>query len=187
MPYSVYFRLSGDIVDFLRFVFGNYLGSFWENQERRLYEKEELQREMTGFFKGKEHNRIIGEIADTQVELLKKRASLGRIAIKAKCGSVDEFYTKYNASKASHNEYQKQLEAWYAKYGTGLNTSTPKESTKEQKSSNRSKVDTSTPKRQLNKVSMKAALKEKKDIVKAYDEQKDRSLEKVKNRNAGLE
>ena len=49
------------------------------------------------------------------------------------------------------------------------------------------KVDTSTPKRQLNKVSMKAALKEKKDIVKAYDEQKDRSLEKVKNRNAGLE
>ena len=59
--------------------------------------------------------------------------------------------------------------------------------TKEQKSSNRSKVDTSTPKRQLNKVSMKAALKEKKDIVKAYDEQKDRSLKKVKNRNAGLE
>ena len=121
------------------------------------------------------------------MELSKKRSSLGRIAIKAKCGSVDELYTKYNVSKASHNEYQKHLEAWYTKYGTGENTSTPKESTKEQKSSNRSKVDTSTPNRQLNKVSMKAALTEKKDIVKAYDEQKDRSLEKVKNRNAGLE
>ena len=155
--------------------------------EDKLETLQEELSQVTGFFKGKERNRIIGEIADTQVELSKKRASLGRIAIKAKCGSVDEFYTKYNASKASHNEYQKQLETWYAKYGTGENTSTPKESTKEQKSSNRSKVDTSTPKRQLNKVSMKAALKEKKDIVKAYDEQKDRSLKKVKNRNAGLE
>lgn len=155
--------------------------------EDRIESLQEELSQVTGLFKGKERNRIIGEIADTQVELSKKRATLGRIAFKAKCGSVDEFYTKYNASKASHNEYQKQLKAWEAKYGSGEDTSTSKESTKEQKLSNRSEVDNSTPKRQLNRVSVKDALKEKKDVVKAYDEQKDRSLKKVKNRNAGLE
>ena len=108
------------------------------------------------------------------------------IAIKAKCLSVDDFYTKYNASKASHNEYQKKLKAWEAKYGTTEDTSTPSEPVK--KEAPRKESDrVSTPKRQLNKVSLKAALKEKKDIVKANDEQKGRSVKKEKNRNAGLE
>ena len=157
---------------------------------KKLEDKlESLQKKLsqtTGFFQGKERNRIISEIADTQVEISQKRASLGRIAIKAKCLSVDDFYTKYNASKASHNEYQKKLKAWEAKYGTTEDTSTPSEPVK--KEAPRKESDrVSTPKRQLNKVSLKAALKEKKDIVKANDEQKGRSVKKEKNRNAGLE
>ena len=150
---------------------------------------ESLQKKLsqtTGFFQGKERNRIISEIADTQVELSQKRASLGKIAMKAKCGSVDDFYTKYNASKASHNEYQKKLKAWEAKYGSTEETSAPSEPVK--KETLKKEVDrVSTPKRQLNMVSMKAALEEKKAIVKANDEQNGKSVKKEKNRNAGLE
>ena len=140
----------------------------------------------TGFFQGKERNEIIGEIADTQVELSQKRASLGRIAVKAKCLSVDDFYTKYNASKASHNEYQKKLKAWEAKYGSTEDTSSPLESVKKEASKQEADRLT-TPKRQHNMVSMKAALEEKKAIVRANDEEKGRLVKKDKNRNAGLE
>lgn len=140
----------------------------------------------TGFFQGKERNEIIGEIADTQVELSQKRASLGRIAVKAKCLSVDDFYTKYNASKESHNEYQKKLKAWEAKYGSTEDTSSPLESVKKEASKQEADRVT-TPKRQHNMVSMKAALEEKKAIVRANDEEKGRSVKKNKNRNAGLE
>lgn len=157
-----------------------------KNLEDKLESLQKKLSQTTGFFQGKERNRIISEIADTQVEISQKRASLGRIAIKAKCLSVDDFYTKYNASKASHNEYQKKLKVWEAKYGSAEDTSAPLEPVKKEapkKESDR----VSTPKRQLNKVSLKAALKEKKDIVKARDEQKDRSLKRGKDRNVGLE
>ncbi len=147
--------------------------------------QKELSR-MTGFFQGKERNRIISEIADTQVEISQKRASLSKIAIKAKCGSVDDFYTKYNASKASHNEYKKKLKVWEDKYGSTENTSAPSEPMK--KETPKKEADrVSAPKRQLNMVSMKAALEEKKAIVKVNDERNGRSVKKEKNRNAGLE
>ena len=148
---------------------------------RKLEDKlETLQKELsqtTGFFKGKERNRIIGEIADTQVEISQKRASLSKIAIKAKCGSVEDFYTKYNASKASHNEYMKKLKAWEDKYGSGAGMSAPKGESK----------GISTPKRMLNMVSMRAELQKKKEVVKERDEHREPIIIKKKENNIGLE
>lgn len=158
---------------------------------RKLEDKlEALQKELsqtTGFFKGKERNRIIGEIADTQVEISQKRASLSKIAIKAKCGSVDDFYTKYNASKASHNEYMKKYKAWEDKYGSGEDTSNPKDEPKEKETPKKTQDDVSTPKRMLNMVSMRAELQKKKEVVKERDEHREPTIIKKKENNIGLE
>lgn len=158
---------------------------------RKLEDKlESLQKELsqtTGFFKGKERNRIIAGIADTQVEISQKRASLSKIAIKAKCGSVDDFYTKYNASKASHNEYMKKYKAWEDKYGSGEGTSTPKDEPKGKETPKKTQENVSTPKRMLNMVSMKAELQKKKEVVKERDEHREQTATKQRNRNAGLE
>ncbi|MBQ6408639.1 MAG: MobA/MobL family protein [Butyrivibrio sp.] len=158
---------------------------------RKLEDKlETLQKELsqtTGFFKGKERNRIIGEIADTQVEISQKRASLSKIAIKAKCGSVDDFYTKYNASKASHNEYMKKYKAWEDKYGSGEGTSTPKDEPKGKETPKKTQENVSTPKRMLNMVSMKAELQKKKEVVKERDEHREPTIIKKKENNIGLE
>jgi len=155
--------------------------------EDKLETLQEELSQVTGFFKGKERNRIIGEIADTQVELSKKRASLGRIAIKAKCGSVDEFYTKYNASKASHNEYMKKLKAWEDKYGSGAGMSAPKGESKGKETPKKTQEDVSTPKRMLNMVSMRAELQKKKEVVKERDEHREPTIIKKKENNIGLE
>lgn len=157
---------------------------------KKLEDKlESLQKKLsqtTGFFQGKERNRIISEIADTQVEISQKRAALGRIAIKAKCISVDDFYTKYNASKASHNEYQKKLKAWEAKYGTAEDTSAPSEPVKKE-APKREDDRVSTPKRMLNMVSMRAELRKKKEVVKERDEHREPTIIKKKENNIGLE
>ena len=89
-------------------------------------------------------------------------------------------------SKASHNEYQKNLKAWEAKYGSTEGTSSPLESVKKEASKQEADRLT-TPKRQHNMVSMKAALEEKKAIVRANDEEKGKSVKKDKNRKTGLE
>jgi hypothetical protein len=158
---------------------------------RKLEDKlEALQKELsktTGFFKGKERNRIIGEIADTQVEISQKRASLSKIAIIAKCGSVDDFYTKYNASKASYNEYMKKLKAWEDKHGSGEGTSAPKDKPKGKETPKKTQENVSTPKRMLNMVSMRAELQKKKEVVKERDEHREPTIIKKKENNIGLE
>ena len=136
---------------------------------------------------GKERNRFIVEIADTQVEISQKRAFLSKIAIKAKCGSVDDFYTKYNASKASHNEYMKKYKAWEDKYGSGEDTSMHKDEPKGKETPKKTQENVSAPKRMLNMVCMKAELKKKKEVVKERDEHREQKTTKQRNRNAGLE
>ena len=157
---------------------------------KKLEDKlETLQKKLsqtTGLFQGKERNRIIGEIADTQVELSQKRTSLGKIAIKAKCGSVDDFYTKYNASKASHNEYQKKLKAWEDKYGSAADKPAPKDEPGKSETPKKMQENVATPKRQLNMVSLKAELQKKTAIVKERNEQMEHKIPKAKNRNIGL-
>ena len=150
---------------------------------------ESLQKKLsqtTGFFQGKERNRIISEIADTQVELSQKRASLGKIAMKAKCGSVDDFYTKYNASKASHNEYQKKLKVWEDKYGSAVSEPAPRDELRKNETPKKVQENVSTPKRQLNTVSLKAELQKKTTIVKERDEHREHKITKAKNRNVEL-
>ena len=81
---------------------------------------EDLKKEMSnckGLFKRKKIDNLAGEIADEYVKMSKQRALLGRIAVKAGFGSVEEFYKKYEASKSSHNEYIKTLKEWENKYG----------------------------------------------------------------------
>ena len=70
-----------------------------------------------GLFKRKKIDNLAGEIADEYVKMSKQRVLLGRIAVKAGFGSVEEFYKKYEASKSSHNEYRKTLRKWEDKYG----------------------------------------------------------------------
>ena len=109
------------------------------------------------------------------------------MAINAKCGSVEDFYTKYNASKASHNEYMKKLKAWEDKYGSGEDTSTPKDEPKEKETPKKTQENVPTPKRMLNMVSMRAELQKKKEVVKEGDEHREQKTTKQRNRNAGLE
>ena len=116
------------------------------------------------------------------MEISQKRASLS----KAKCGSVEDFYTKYNASKASHNEYMKKLKAWEDKYGSGEDTSTPKDEPGKSETPKKMQENVATPKRQLNMVSLKAELQKKTAIVKERNEQMEHKIPKAKNRNIGL-
>ena len=80
---------------------------------------------------------------------------------------------KYNTSKASHNEYMKKLKAWEDKYGSGEDTSTPKDEPKEKETPKKTRENVPTPKRMLNMVSMRAELQKKKEVVKERDEHRE--------------
>ena len=151
---------------------------------------ESLQEEMShtmGFFQGKERNRLAGEIADVQVELSQKRASLSRIAVKQGRGSVEDFYKKYEASRASHNEYKKALKEWEDKYGstTDPETSNTSATAKAKEEHKKTSEYEPTPKRQLNMVSMKAKLKEKTGEVEIRESQREHPV-KEKDRKQSL-
>ncbi len=155
--------------------------------EKKLELLQEEISQTTGFFKGKERNRLAGAIADIQVELSKKRNSLGRIAIKQGCGSVEDFCKKYEASRASHNEYKKTLKEWEDKYGSAEDSEAPAASAKAKpkEQSNKTSEYTSTPKHLHNKVSMKTKLKEKTEEVDARESQRELTA-KEKDRNQSL-
>lgn len=89
--------------------------------------------------------------------------------------------------EASHNEYMKKLKAWEDQYGSGEDTSTSKDETKEKETPKKTQDDVSTPKRMLNMVSMRAELQKKKEVVKERDEHREPTIIKKKENNIGLE
>ena len=76
----------------------------------------------------------------------------------------------------------KKFKAWETKHGFPEDVSATSESVK--KEASKEEADrVSTSKRQLNMVSMKAALEEKKAIVKTNDEDKGEKVKRHKDRN----
>ena len=135
----------------------------------------------TGFFQRKERNRLVGEMADVKMQISRKRASLGRIAIKAGCGSVEAFYKKYEASRASHNEYKKRLQEWESRYGSNADPVTKDETTAKKVQPKKATVTNE----QSGRISMKARLKEKTEEVKARESMREHPV-KAKYRNQSL-
>lgn len=93
---------------------------------------------------------------------------------------------KYNASKVSHNEYQKKLKVWEDKYGSAVSEPAPRDELRKNETPKKVQENVSTPKRQLNIVSLKAELQKKTTIVKERDEHREHKITKAKNRNVEL-